>query len=165
MVRADARWKTAGEFLDYARAHPGEVKVGVPGLATVAHLNVEQLNVLAKVRLKAVFFDGGQIRATILGQIDAGIAGPGPIIPYLNSGEGVALGVFDENRLRLVRDAPTFRELGYDVTLGSIQAIVAPPGTPADVVNVLDEARGFVLPVRVPRVGYTRAASPAARKT
>jgi putative tricarboxylic transport membrane protein len=116
------------------------VKVGVPGPATVAHLNLEQLNVLAKVRLKAVFFDGGQVRATILGQIDAGIGGPGPIIPYLNTGEGVALGVFDENRLRLVRDAPTFKELGYDVTLGSIQAIVAPPGTPANVVNVLDEA-------------------------
>ena len=140
MVRADARWKTAGEFLDYARAHPGEVKVGVPGPATVAHLNLEQLNVLAKVRLKAVFFDGGQVRATILGQIDAGIGGPGPIIPYLNTGEGVALGVFDEKRLRLVGDVPTFKELGYDVTLGSIQAIVAPPGTPANVVNVLDEA-------------------------
>jgi tripartite-type tricarboxylate transporter receptor subunit TctC len=140
MVRAGAPWKTAREFLNYARAHPGEVSVGVPGLATVAHLNLEQLNLLAKVRLKAVFFNGGQVRAALLGQIDAAIAGPGPIIPHLNTGEALALGVFDENRLPSVRDVPTFKELGFDVTLGSIQAIVAPLGTPAPVVNALDEA-------------------------
>jgi len=140
MVRAGVRWKTAREFLDYARAHPGEVTVGVPGVATVAHLNLEQLNLLAKVRLKVVPFNGGQVRAALLGQIDAAIAGPGPIIPHLNTGEALALGVFDEKRLRLLRDAPTFKELGFDVTLGSIQAIVAPLGTPAPVVNALAEA-------------------------
>jgi putative tricarboxylic transport membrane protein len=139
MVRADAPWKTARELLDYARAHPDEVRVGVPGLATVAHLNIEQLNVLAKVRLKVVPFNGGQVRAAVLGHIDAAVAGPGPIIPYLNTGEALALGVFAENRLRLIRGAPTFKELGFDVTLGSIQAIVAPLGTPAPVVNALEE--------------------------
>ena len=37
MIRGDARWKTAGEFLAYAKSHPAEITVGVAGLATIAH--------------------------------------------------------------------------------------------------------------------------------
>ena len=141
MVRAGAPWTTALQFLDYVRAHPGGVSIGVPGLATVAHLNVEQLKRLASVDLKVVEFDGPQqVLAALLGQVDAAVAGPGPIMPHVKAGKAVALGVFDEHRLPLSPDVPTFKELGFDVTLGSIQGIIAPRGTPAPVVKALDEA-------------------------
>ncbi len=141
MVRAGAPWTTAHEFLTYVRRHPGEASVGVPGIATVAHLNVEQLRLLAKVHLKVVYFDGPQqVPAALLGQVDAAVAGPGPIMPHVSAGKAVALGVFNECRLPLARDVPTLKELGFDVTLGSIQAIIAPRGTPASVVGALDEA-------------------------
>jgi tripartite-type tricarboxylate transporter receptor subunit TctC len=42
VVRAGAPWQTAEQFLNDARAHPGELSVGVPDVATVAHLNAEQ---------------------------------------------------------------------------------------------------------------------------
>ena len=60
MVSADARWKTAREFLGYAKAHPGELTVGVAGLATIAHLNLEQLKRAANVDLKFAPYDGPQ---------------------------------------------------------------------------------------------------------
>jgi tripartite tricarboxylate transporter family receptor len=78
--------------------------------------------------------------AVIRGQIDAAVAGPGPIISHVKSGNAVALGVFDERRLPLAPDVPTFKELGFDVSLGSSQAIIAPRATPASVVRVLDDA-------------------------
>ncbi len=141
IVRAGAPWTTAQEFLNYARAHPGEVSVGVPGLATVAHLNVEQLKLLAEVHLKVVFCDGPQqVPAALLGQVDAAVAGPGPTMSHINAGKAVGLGVFDERRWPLARAVPTFKELGFDVTLGSIQSIIAPHGTPVPVVKALDEA-------------------------
>ena len=43
MVKAAAPWTTMREFLSHVRAHPGQVSVGVPGFATVAHLNVGSL--------------------------------------------------------------------------------------------------------------------------
>jgi len=141
MVRTGAPWTTMQELLDHMRAHPGEVSIGVPGIATVAHLNLEELKLLAKVQFKVVYFEGPQhVPAALLGQVDAAVAGPGPIIPHVNAGKAVALGVFDARRLPLARDVPTFKELGFDVTLRSIQAIIAPRGTPGPVVKALDEA-------------------------
>ncbi len=128
------------EFLNYARAHPEQVTVGVPGLATVAHLNVEQLNLLAGVKLKAVYFNGPQqIMAAINGQIDAAIAGP-TIVSDVRSGKAVALGVFGERRLPLLPGVPTFKEVGFDVSLGTAQAIIAPRATHASVIAILDKA-------------------------
>ena len=78
--------------------------------------------------------------AAIRGQIDAAVAGLAPIMRHVKSGNAVALGVFDERRLPLACDVPTFMELGFDISLGSAQTIIAPPGTPASVVRVLDDA-------------------------
>jgi tripartite-type tricarboxylate transporter receptor subunit TctC len=141
MGRVGAPWTTAQEFLNYARAHPGQVSVGVPGVASIAHLNIEQLKLLAKLDIKVVYFDGpGQVAAALLGQVDAAVAPPGQTMPHVNAGKAVALGVFNERRLPLARDVTTFKELGFDVTLTTGQAIIAPRETPAFVVKVLDEA-------------------------
>lgn len=141
ITRTNAPWSSASEFLTYARAHPGQVTVGVPGLATVAHLNIEQLNLAAGVKLKAAYYDGPkQVAAAVSGQVDAANAGPAPIVPYLRSRAALAIGVFSERRLPLLPEVPTFKELGFDVTLGSAQALVAPQGTPASIVRILDEA-------------------------
>jgi tripartite-type tricarboxylate transporter receptor subunit TctC len=141
MGRVGAPWTTAQEFLNYARAHPGQVSVGVPGVASIAHLNIEQLKLLAKLDIKVAYFDGPQqVAAALLGQVDAALAPPGQTMPHVNAGKAVALGVFNERRLPLARDVPTFKELGFDITLTTGQAIIAPRGTPAFVVKTLDDA-------------------------
>ena len=141
MVRTEARWKTAKQFLIYAKAHPGEITVGVAGLATVAHVNLEQLKRAANVDLKFALYDGPQqVQAALAGKIDAAIAGAAPILPYVKSGKALVLGIFEERRLRALPETPTFKELGLDVTLGTFQAIVAPSGTPASIVEALAEA-------------------------
>lgn len=141
MVRAEARWKTAQEFLSYARAHPGEITVGVAGRATVAHLDLELLKRAASVDLKFAPYDGPQqVQAALAGQVDAAIAGAAPIMPHVRSGKALVLGVFDGRRLRALPEAPTFKELGLDATLGTFQALVAAPGTPPSIVAELAEA-------------------------
>jgi len=141
MVRAVARWKSAREFLSYAKAHPGEITVGVAGRATVAHLDLEQLKRAAHVDLKFALYDGPQqVQAALAGQVDAAIAGAAPIMPHVRNGKALVLGVFDDRRLRALPEAPTFKELGFDATLGTFQALVAAPGTPPAVVAALAEA-------------------------
>jgi tripartite-type tricarboxylate transporter receptor subunit TctC len=141
MVRAEARWKSAQEFLSYAKTHPGQITVGVAGRATVAHIDLEQLKRAADVDLKFALYDGPQqVQAALAGNVDAAIAGAAPIMPHVRSGKALVLGVFDERRLRALPEAPTFKELGFEVTLGTFQALVAPAGTPASIVEAFAEA-------------------------
>ena len=141
MTRAGVKWKTTKDFLDYAKAHPGEITVGVAGRATIAHLNLEQLKRAASVDLKVAFFDGPQqVLAALNGSVDAAIAGAAPIMPHVQSGKAIVLGVFEERRLRVMPDVPTFKELGLDASLGTFQAIVAPSGTSTSIVETLAEA-------------------------
>jgi tripartite-type tricarboxylate transporter receptor subunit TctC len=142
IVRAGAPWKTAEQFLNDARAHPGKLSVGVPEVATVAHLNVEQLQLLGKVRFRVVNFDAPQqVPAALGGKVDAAVAAFTAIASYVKEHKATALGVFGRRRWAVAPDVPTFKELGFDVTLpGSFGAIVAPRGTPAHIVATLNEA-------------------------
>jgi tripartite-type tricarboxylate transporter receptor subunit TctC len=140
MVRAGARWRTAQEFFEDVRMHPGQRTVGVPGAGTVAHINVEQLKQVGKLDLKVAFFDGPkQVEAVLAGQIDACLAVPGPTMPHVKAGRGVALAVVAERRMSLAPDVPTLKDLGFNVTLETFQGIIAPRGTPESVVKALDE--------------------------
>jgi len=141
MVSTDARWKTAKEFISYARTHPGEITVGVAGRATVAHVNLEQLKRAANVDLRFGLYDGPQqVQAALTGKVDAAIAGAAPTMAHVRSGKALVLGVFEERRLRALPEAPTFKELGFDASLGTFQALVAPAGTPEPIVEALAEA-------------------------
>ncbi|PYU19393.1 MAG: hypothetical protein DMG30_24405 [Acidobacteria bacterium] len=141
IVRAGAPWTTARQFLNDARAHPGTLSIGVPGFATVPHLNIEQLQLLGKLRFKVVCFDAPlQVAAAVGGQVDAAVAAPAAVVSQIKQHKAIVLGVFDERRLALAPSVPTFKELGLAITLGSMGAIVAPRGTPAYIVTTLNEA-------------------------
>ena len=58
-VRKDAPWKNMKEVIEYARANPGKLRVGHPGLGTILHLDLELLKGMAKVDMTAVPFAGG----------------------------------------------------------------------------------------------------------
>jgi tripartite-type tricarboxylate transporter receptor subunit TctC len=141
IVRADAPWRTAQQFLDDARAHPGRFSIGVPGLGTVPDLDIEQLQLLGKIRLKVVAFQAPQqVSAVISRQIDGAVAFLAAVASSIKEHRAVMLGVFSNSRLALAPDVPTFKELGFEVTQGSFGAIVAPRGTPPYIVTALNEA-------------------------
>jgi len=140
-VRSDSPWKTARELLEYARANPGKVRVGVPGIGTILHLDLEHLKLLAKVDMTVVPFEGPQqIPALLGGHVDVAMAHPAPVLPHVKAGKIRVIGVFQDARNPLFPEAPTFKELGYDVTLGVYYPLVAPKGTPKPVVQVIHDA-------------------------
>jgi tripartite-type tricarboxylate transporter receptor subunit TctC len=140
-VRAGAPWRTARELLDHARAHPGKVRVGVPGIGTILHLDLEQLKRSADVDVTVVPFEGPQQIAALLGShVDVALAHPAPVLPHVRAGTIRVIGVFQAGRNPLFAEAPTFRELGHDITLGVYYFLVAPRGTPPAAVATLHEA-------------------------
>ncbi len=139
--RSDAPWKDAKELIEYARANPGKLRVGVPGLGTILHLNYEHLKLLAKIDLTMVPFEGPhQIPALLGGHVDIALAHPAPILPHVKAGKIRVLGVFQKDRNPFFPEAPTFKELGYDITLGVYYPLILPKGTPPSVVKVIHDA-------------------------
>ena len=140
-VRSEAPWKSAQELLEHARANPRKLKVGVPGIGTILHLDLEHLKLLAKVDLTVVPFEGPhQIPALLGGHVDVALAHPAPILPHVKAGKIRVIGVFQEGRNPLFADAPTFKELGYDITLGVYYLLIVPKGTPAPVIHTIHDA-------------------------
>lgn len=134
-VLSNAPWKTAKDALDYARANPGKLRIGTPGNGSIGHLIVASVNSKAGIRLGHVPFASGaeSIPALLGGHIEALVAHPSELLPHVQAKTIKVLATFEDKRNSLFTDAPSFREMGYDVVMGVYYPIVAPKGLPADV--------------------------------
>jgi tripartite-type tricarboxylate transporter receptor subunit TctC len=141
-VKADAPWKTAQEFLAAAKATPGKLRVGTPGEGTSSHLNLEELKRLADVNLTHVPFSGWAEGSPALlgGHIEAIVAQPGEVRPQVEAKRMRVLGVFQPARNPNFPDVPTWKEIGHPVHNGAWFLLIAPKGTPPDVVKYLHDA-------------------------
>ena len=142
VVKQDAPWKTAQEFLAAARQAPGKFRVGSPGEGTSSHLNLEELKRLADVNLTHVPFAGWAEGSPALlgGHIEALVAQPGEVRPLVEGKRMRILGVFQPARNANFPDAPTWKEMGFPVHNGAWFLLVLPKGTPPDVVKFLHDA-------------------------
>ena len=142
-VRNDAPWKTLEELVAEAKAKPGKIRVGLAGgLGTLFHLNLEQFKFLAKVDLTAVPFGGGaeSVPALLGGHVNADVHTVHEILPHVQAGKARVLGVFEEKRNPLFPNAPTFREKGFEVTMGAYYLIFGPKGLPPQVLTTIHDS-------------------------
>src|SRR5215207_7698223 len=79
VIRPDAPWKSANDFVAGAKAKPGQMRVGTPGEGTSSHLNLEEFMRAAGVKLTHVPYRGWAESSTALlgGHIEAIVAQPG----------------------------------------------------------------------------------------
>ncbi len=141
VVRADAPWRTLGEFLDYAKANPGRVNYGTPGVGTSLHITMEQIAAARGIEWTHVPFRGWAENATSLlgGQIQASADSSG-WADLVQSGRLRLLTVWTAERSKRFPDVPTLRESGIDIVSASPYGIAGPKGMNADVVRVLHDA-------------------------
>jgi tripartite-type tricarboxylate transporter receptor subunit TctC len=135
-------WKTAKEALDYIRANPGKIRVGTPGNGSMAHLTLVTLNNKANTQFAHVPFLSGaeSIPAMLGGHVESIAAHPPEVLPHTTAGTARVLATFEAQRNPNYPDAPTFRELGYDVTLGVYYPLIGPKGLPKDIRDKLYQA-------------------------
>jgi tripartite-type tricarboxylate transporter receptor subunit TctC len=141
-VQAEKPWNVMKDFLDYAKANPGKARVGSPGIGTPHHISLEVLKEKAGANMVHVpFAGGGESSAALLGGHIEGVVIPfSPIAGHVKAGKLKVLATFEEKRNPVMPDVPTFREIGYDITLGEYQFLLAPKGTPEHVVSILNDA-------------------------
>ena len=79
--------------------------------------------------------------ALLGGHIDVCVGHPGEVMQYVESGDAVALGIFNDERdpRDNLKDIPTFKEMGYDVTMSVWKFLMVPASTPDEIVTEITE--------------------------
>jgi tripartite-type tricarboxylate transporter receptor subunit TctC len=130
--------KNLQEFLDLAKAKPGELNFGNAANGSLAHLNIEMLSRATGVKLESVLYQGqAPIMTDLLtNRVQFTMASPSVIQPFLESGKLVPLATASRSRSSMLPDVPTFAELGYpDVNIESWIGILMPAKTPKEIVS------------------------------
>ena len=142
-VPASAPWRSIAEFIEAAKAKPGEIPYGSSGTYGTLHVAMEMLASSAGIRLLHVPFQGAgpAITALLSGQIQALASAPGTLTQHVREGRIRVLGCWGRQRVPAFPDVPTFIESGFpDVEFYIWAGLFAPVGTPAPVMGVLRDA-------------------------
>jgi tripartite-type tricarboxylate transporter receptor subunit TctC len=141
-VRTESDYKTIRDLVADAKANPGKLRVGSPGEGTSSHLNLEEFMRVTGTRMIHVPFQGwAQSSPALLGgHIEAVVAQPGELKGAVDGKRMRVLVNFPPERLKSFADVPTAKELGWDVANGVWYMLLAPKGTPANVVHYLHDA-------------------------
>jgi tripartite-type tricarboxylate transporter receptor subunit TctC len=125
------------ELVEKEKAKPGTFQIGVS--TPTSQVNVGLLNMMAGTNFTMVPYRGGttQITGILAGDIPLGMESINVSLPLWRDNKLKILGLVSAQRLSLAPEIPTIAETfpGYD--LGIWQSIVAPAGTPREVVSKL----------------------------
>ena len=141
LVHPSVPAKTLKEFIQLARARPGKLNFGSGGSGTTTHLASELLKGLAGIDMVHVPYKGTGVAliSLISGQIDMLVMAVPAAAAQVQAGKVRALAVLSAQRERALPNVPTAKEAGVDNFEVPIwYGILAPAGTPRDIVNRLN---------------------------
>ena len=130
-------------FVDYCKAHPGEVKMGGSSAGSVWHIAGGYLMNAADIDLKMITYaDGaaGAVKAAAQQEIQGVTVSLAEARSFIESGDLICLGVMDEERNPVFPDVPTCKEQGYDITYYTQRGMAAPLGVDDAIMTRLEEA-------------------------
>src|SRR5205809_1805309 len=135
VVRADGPYKTVKDFVDAAKANPGKINYSSSGVYGTLHVAMEIFANAAGIRLFHVPYQGGGPAVTALlgGQVQALASGPAAAIGQIKAGKMRALASWGSERLALLPEIPTFKELGYDAEFYIWSGVFVPVATPPQI--------------------------------
>jgi tripartite-type tricarboxylate transporter receptor subunit TctC len=134
---------TVGEFIAYAKAHPGTLNYGSSGYGNATHLSAEWFKSKTGVDIVHVPYKGlsDALTGLIGGQVIMAFGAIEGVLPLVQQGRLRALAVTTTHRFPLVPDLPTMMESGVEgFMVTSFEGVVAPAGTPPAVVARLNAA-------------------------
>jgi tripartite-type tricarboxylate transporter receptor subunit TctC len=130
--------KTARDFIQLARARPGQMTYGSAGAGGASHMATELFSSMARVKLVPVQYKGigPAMTAMMSGEVDSGMLGISTMLPHVKSGKMRALGVTGAKRSSLVPEVPTIAESGLPgYEFEAWYALFAPAKTPRAVIS------------------------------
>ncbi|MBX9823183.1 MAG: tripartite tricarboxylate transporter substrate binding protein, partial [Afipia birgiae] len=164
-VPASAPWKAVKDFVEDAKARPGQIPYGSSGPYGTLHIAMEMFAASAGIKLLHVPFRGAgpALTGLLTGTVQAVASAPGTLRAQVDAGKMRVLAGWGAKRVASFPDVPTFQELGYkDVEFYIWAGLFAQTALPAPIMTRLREAMGEA--VRAPEVVKTfeTAGSPVA---
>src|SRR5215510_5802021 len=142
-VHRSSPWTSLAQLIAYARANPGKLNWAHSGPGSLPHLAMEAFMVRTGTKMTGVSYrSGGESVNALLSQaVDVTSEGIAGVAPQVAQGNLRALAIQNSNRNKLLPDLPTLAELGFpNAEADTFYGIVAPLGTPADIIKVLNAA-------------------------
>ena len=130
------------ELIELARAKPGELSYGTPGLGTTHHVMGELLKLTAKINITHAPFQGGgpSLAAVTGGHIQLVYGNANEVSPSAKTGKVKPIVVTSAERVDVMPDTPTMRESGYpELEATNWSGIVVPAATPAAAIARLNK--------------------------
>ena len=132
--------KSVAELVQYAKANPGKLTYASNGNGSPQHLAAEQLKRMAGIDIVHVPYKGAAPTAAALlaGEVSVAFNIILLPLPHVQSGKLTGLAVASSKRSPLAPGIPTMAELGYPIDIDTWYGLVAPAGTPKDIVARLN---------------------------
>lgn len=146
-ARPDLKGASIESVVKSAKAKKEAVAIGSGGIGATTHMVAELLQKQVGAKLLHVPFGGTgpSLRGLAGGQVDVAFGSYASGRSLTEAGSIRAIGVTSPKRAKILPDVPTFSEKGVDLVVRHWWGLLAPKGTPADVVSSLRKAVASVL--------------------
>jgi putative tricarboxylic transport membrane protein len=133
-VKADAPFKTLGDFVAAAKEKPGQLKQSGGSVTSRDNVVRQLLQKSSGARWVFISFPGGgeRIAALLGGHVNMMVIEPNEAGEHIRAGNIRLLAQVADRRLAAFPNVPTLKEAGFDVpAVPQVRGVVAPPGIPA----------------------------------
>jgi putative tricarboxylic transport membrane protein len=150
-------------FIDYLKANSTKLSYGHAGVGSIAHVSGTLFNAQfgLKPALVAYRGTGPALNDLVGGQIDYMVDQSLNVIPQIKAGTIKVYAIAAPARLESIPDVPTTKELGVDFIFSAWNAMVAPKGTPKEIVDTLSAALSKALDDPALKARYVELGSTA----
>jgi len=140
VVNAKLPLASVADVIAYAKANPGKLTCATQGNGTTSHLTSELFQLMAEVKFQQVPYRGSAPALTDLaaGNVDLMFDNLGVSLALVRGGQLKLLGAATPNRMAALSDVPTIAETLPGFESAAWFAIVAPPKTPAAIVDKIN---------------------------
>lgn len=143
VVNAKLPIHSVTELIDFAKKNPGKLSFSSQGFGATGHLAMEMLKSRAGIDMAHITYPGSAqaMLDLIGGRVDLAFDNTATSIPHIESGQLRAIAVAEPSRLKALPDVPTMIESGLsDFVASPFFGVVAPAGTPAEIIRTLNAA-------------------------
>jgi tripartite-type tricarboxylate transporter receptor subunit TctC len=141
LVNNDLPVRSIGDLVAHAKAHPGRLSFGTPGVGTPQHIAGEMLCQRAGIRMEHIPYRGAALADVLSGVVPVGIQNAGAAMPLVRDGRLRCIGVTSLTRSAHAPDLPTVAEQGFpDFEALSWFGLMAPAGTPPAILEAVHRA-------------------------
>ena len=139
-MKKDSNINSVKEFIDFAKANPGKITVGISGKFSGHHMASLEFMKITDVKLTLVTFTGAapQVTALLGGHVEAIWGNSSDLVGY--EGQMKILAIGTEKRMNALPGVPTFQELGVKFYPRIDRGVAVPRGTPPEITAKLEKA-------------------------